>query len=235
MSLMPRDYRLFYHTSKLDHLLSALKDGFWPRYCTEDYSALFRSHLGEQFWLAAPVVCFTDMPPDANEAHRERYRDYTVAIAKDCAENFGIHPLIYVLAHSPVAEQIVSYVRPGKTGRLKLDAGNPFRPLLPYIKVTPGAQRSRGRGGRPANWEVIPFEDEMEWRYVAIGPGLDLLPDYRDTAAIPDEFQQLSNTHRLKVGDDDITDIIVPGKADAEVVTARFPDLKDKVTLREKS
>ncbi|HRE04650.1 MAG TPA: abortive infection system antitoxin AbiGi family protein [Opitutaceae bacterium] len=231
--IFTRDQRLCYHTGRLDHLLSTLELGFWPRYCPEDCSRLFEAYIGEQFWVAAPIVCFTDMLPDTNEAHRGRYGDYTIAITKDSSEVFDINPLIYVLPDSFVAEQLVNCLRPGRTGRL--DKTSPVWPLLPYVKVTPGAQLLRGAGGRPDTWEILPMEDEMEWRYVANVPGLTLVEGVRESKDVPAALMALSEKNRLKIPHDNITDVIVPTKADADAVIARFPALNGRVIVRGKS
>ena len=228
--LMTRDHRLCYHTGRLEYLLKTLELGFWPRYCPEDYSRLFGAHIGEQFWFAAPIVCFTDMLPDTNELHRGRYGDYTIALSKDSADQFDINPLIYLLSDSFVAEQMVNCLRPGRTGRI--DKGNPVWSLLPYLKVTPGAQLLRGGAGRPDSWEILPMEDEMEWRFVAKDPGLTVVEGVRESKDIPAALMALSERNRLKVPDENITDIIVPTEADAKIVRTRFPALKDKVVVR---
>lgn len=231
--IFTRDQRLCYHTGKLDYLLSTLDLGFWPRYCPEDCSRLFGAHIGEQFWVAAPIVCFTDMLPDTNEAHRGRYGDFTIAITKDSAEQFDINPLIYLLPGSFVAEQFVNCLRPGRIGRL--NEKSPIWPLLPYLKVTPGAQLLRDISGRKDSWEILPMEDEMEWRYVATAPGLTVVKDVRQAKDIPPVQMALSEKHRLKIPHGNITDIIVPTRADAKAVIAKFPALKNKVVVRGKS
>jgi hypothetical protein len=227
----PRDHRLFYYTRSFDVLRSTLQDGFWPRYCEEDFSALFRQHLGENFWFAFPMVCFTDMPPKAAASHQDRYGYYAIALNKDAASRHGLQPIIYLQEDSPVARHVAATVRPGGD-RLQVKPGqnNPFRPLLPYIKMTPGTQTDRGPG-RAGAWEGLAFEDEMEWRYVCADHDLPW-PEHNWRGFVKAEHHEQTKNRRLVVDPLLIDTIVVTALAEARAIAAQFPAHVGKIYLR---
>ena len=226
----PRGQQLYYYTSQLEFLISALKDGFWPRYCEEDLSSLLAEHMGEGFWIAFPMVCFTDMPPRTAHDHRERYGDYAIAVNKDAASEYDLVPVIYLFQDSSVARHIAEILRPGR-GRVQLDPkhNNPMRPIIPFIKMTPGTQTDRAPG-RGHAWEGLAFEEEMEWRYIAPDPAH--WPEGRWRGFVKKEDHDLTANYRLKMEPIYIERVVVPKIGDVRAVAKAAPQFSDRIYLR---
>ena len=63
----------FYHfTPKKEHLFSIIENGFYPRYCIENYDYLLRKYKHDPT-IAIPMVCFCDIPITFIEGHVENY------------------------------------------------------------------------------------------------------------------------------------------------------------------
>jgi hypothetical protein len=223
-----RDVYLYHYTRRFEYLMAALHDGIWPRYVEEDLSEIL-GEIGQPIWLAISMVCFTDMTPELAQSHRERYGDYALGVSKDFASKVDIQPLIYVVSGGRLAHEIRAHTRPGDD-RVRTGGGNPLAVLLPYVKVTPGSQRMRELG-REEVWEVLGFEEELEWRYVPAG-----LP-IRDSGGhnrVTDADQKLAERHKLVIPDVYLEFIVVTSREEAQQVVAELPRLREKIHIRQR-
>ena len=203
----PRSPYLFHYTPKFEFLQSSLRHGFWPRYCEEDYSALFQEHLGQRFWLAFPVVCFTDIPPAAATDHMGRYGKYAIQLSKDYASHADLQSMLYMLPGSRLAAHFKDQILANGRRPTSPEAmANPLFRLLPFVKLTPGSQQSRN--GSEA-WDVQAFEDEMEWRYLAEVPELRVIDDYGTAGFVKEHHNEESRSHPLAVPQEYIEAIFV--------------------------
>jgi len=235
--LEARSQYIFHYTSKFDYLLSILRDGFWPRYCAEDYSPIFWDHIGQSFWLAFPMVCFTDLPPAVAGEHREKYGHYAIQLSKDFIPKADLQHVIYVHRDSRLGRHFKATLRPDG-GRIQLDSvsQNPLLPLLPFVKVTPWAQKSRDPGRNPDPdgkvwWELIAFEEEMEWRYVPELPNLPGLAGSSDDF-VPPAQQAATAAHRLQFDPVYVESVVVLTPEEKQKIEAEFPHLSGKARIR---
>jgi hypothetical protein len=225
----PRSQYLFHYTPKFEFLQSSLRHGFWPRYCEEDYSALFQEP-GQRFWLAFPVVCFTDIPPAAAMDHMDRYGMYAIQLSKDYASHADPQSMLYVLAGSRIAAHFKDQILANGRRPTSPDAiANPLFRLLPFVKLTPGSQRSRN--DREA-WEVQAFEDEMEWRYLAEVPELPVVADYGTAGFVKEHDNEKSRSHPLAVAQKYIEAVFVLTCDELALLQTEFPGLNGKIQVR---
>src|SRR5216117_1257493 len=156
MEQSPKDYRLFHYTSCLDHLRGILRDGFWPRYCIEEFTWM----LGHRAFVAFPVVCFCDIPMRTAAEHRARYGRHVLAVSKMWSIGRDINPVWYIQAGSSIYSHFSQVVHHPVRATLKTIPA-PVKPLLPFLKLTVGDQPDRS-GMHPGHSEVLAFEEELE-------------------------------------------------------------------------
>lgn len=160
----PKDYRLFHYTRQLVHLEDMLENGFWPRYCEEDFEWL----VDKPSKIAFPMVCFCDIPIDAANMHRTRYGAFAIAFNKAWASMKDINPVWYIQSESSIRNHIRDSLTTTPRFNVKNNLNNPFLKLLAFIKPTIAFQPDRvieSVGGRGPVTEVFAADEEMEWRY----------------------------------------------------------------------
>src|ERR1019366_9075846 len=102
MQPRPKDHRIFHYASRMDYLRDILTNGFWPRYCVEEFDWLF----GRATYIAFPVVCFCDIPIPAAAYHRARYGPYAVATSKLWTIGRDLNPVWYIQVGSSVRRHL---------------------------------------------------------------------------------------------------------------------------------
>ena len=77
--MQPRSDTLFHFTKNINTLKNILQNGFWPRYCLEDFN-WYNAELG---YIAYPMVCFCDIPLSRINEHVKFYGDYGIGLTKN--------------------------------------------------------------------------------------------------------------------------------------------------------
>ncbi|MFG1495387.1 abortive infection system antitoxin AbiGi family protein [Saccharospirillum sp. HFRX-1] len=153
-----KSHTLFHFTSSLDTLLSILRTGFWPRYCTED----FRWYNQELGYVSYPIVSFCDIPLTQINEHTDFYGKFGLGISREMAISAGINPVIYLTENSALRYSLLQLAQPKKfVFPPNIDLySDYFLEVLSLIKPISG-KMSR------ANGEEIEkdFCLESEWRY----------------------------------------------------------------------
>lgn len=222
-----RDDYLHNYTRRFEYLLASLRTGIWPRYVEEDFSEILGGH-GQSIWLAFSMVCFTDMPPEVAHAHQDRYGKYSLAVGKDLASKADIQPLVYLLRDGRFANEIRRHTRPDD-GRVRLTEQNPMAVILPYVKITPGSQKMYDTV-RGEVWEVLGFEDELEWRFVPIGAEILHAGAHGFITA---DIQNRTLPNSLVIPDVYLESIVVTTPEEADQVLDEFPRHRSKIRIRE--
>jgi|GEM_PF-6716342 len=222
MQATPKDHRLFHYTGRIEHLRDMLTNGLWPRYCVEEFEWL----LDDFICMAFPVVCFCDIPIPAASSHRERYGHYALAIHKDSASSYDINPVWYIQECSSVEGHLAALVE--HPVRVTLDTiPAAIKPLLPFLKSTIGAQPDRG-ASRPGTLEILPFEEELEWRH---SPS-SLIHTWKfgyTRDIVTDAHHHDSIGHRLALDHNDIESVFVPTQAEADSLECQFQALAGRI------
>ncbi len=87
---------LFHFTSTLENLISILTNGFYPRYCLENFE--FSDDVPALH--AIPMVCFCDIPLSQIENHLNSYGRYGIGLTKSWGEKKRINPVMYIKNNS---------------------------------------------------------------------------------------------------------------------------------------
>jgi hypothetical protein len=136
-----------------------MKNGFWPRYCTEDVNWLGYKNFD---YIAYPMVCFCDIPLSRTDEHVKFYGEFGIGLTKEWAEANKITPIQYVSTNSLIPQTFRDIV--DQTYKLaeeeKDKAKQRVRYLLAHSKPTEG---NMVIGGKVVSKE---FYQESEWRYV---------------------------------------------------------------------
>ncbi len=173
---------LYHFTKNKENLKSIIENGFIPFFGQEivqfdDYSD-YKIRV-ESF----PRVCFTDLPVNLIQNHKDKYGAYAIGMKKDWAIKNGMNPILYIQKNSAIGttlslliERIFNFHE-----NLRVDEKiNPSQELVlqsflklndmigrfakqyeiddnsPHIKINDSLiKRDKGR-----------FYDEREWRYV---------------------------------------------------------------------
>jgi hypothetical protein len=185
--------------------------------------------LGHQAFAAFPVVCFCDIPIPAASGHRARYGRYVLAMSKMWSLGRDINPVWYIQAGSSVYFHFSQVVQHPVRATLST-IPSPVKPLLPFLKLTVGSQPDRG-GMHPGQEEVLPFEEELEWRHTPQCLTGTWKFGY-DRDIVSDADHELSKPHRLPLDHRHIDSVYVPTEAERESVITEFPTLFGKVEVR---
>jgi len=220
----PKEHRLFHYTPSLERLSGILANGFWPRYCVEEFDWL----LGGSTCMAFPIVCFCDIPIPSASAHRECYGHYAIAVRKAFAQDHDINPVWYIQEGSSVGRHLAALFQ--HSTRVTLDnIPDAVKPLLPFLKSTIGAQPNR-QEMRKGVLDVLAFEEELEWRHSP--PELTHTWKFGYTKEIVKEtHHDESRYHRLALDHADIDSVYVRTKTEVDALLAQFPTLDGKITI----
>jgi len=148
--MKPRSHTLFHFTKSVESLKSILKDGFWPRYCLEDFN-WYNPQTG---YISYPMVCFCDIPLTRLEEHVRFYGEYGVGLTKRWGVSNGLSPVIYLSQTSPVSLSFSKLFNSTK------NCAEDVNSIISCIKPIEG---NMVVGGIPISKE---FYQENEWRYV---------------------------------------------------------------------
>ena len=182
--------------------------------------------LDRQAFIAFPVVCFCDIPMPAASDHRGRYGPYALAMSKTWSIGHDINPVWYIHIGSSIYFHFRQVAQHPVRATLSTVPSS-VKPLLPFLKQTVGAQPDRS-GMHPGQCEVLPFEEELEWRHTP----RCLTDSWKfgyDRHIVTEADHELSKPHRLLLDHKDIDSVYVPTEAEREDVIAEFRALSARV------
>jgi hypothetical protein len=162
---------LFHFTGERAWLENIIENGFFPRYCTEDFS-MFSSIFGSEtksFEFGVPMICFCDIPLSKVKEHTSVYKGYGIGCTKAWGIERGVTPLMYVKPTSETVQGIqnaLMALNPLRTvNEIDLSAlgivHDHLLRLIKYVKPYEGKFEHSGQV-----FDNKRFYDEREWRYI---------------------------------------------------------------------
>lgn len=179
---------IFFHfTTRVEHLKSILKYGFFPRYCAEytlDVADIRAASIGQSPQHAMPMVCFCDLPVGLIGEHYGKYGPYGIGLDREWGLEKGLAPVTYMHETAQTlkpSQRVTANTSNGGNPRLK----NDVRLLAAFTKLYKGFAWRNGQSEGP-----IMFYHEREWRHV---PPTALLKrdDYQNEAKLKKLHKQL--------------------------------------------
>jgi len=158
----PRSSTLFHFTRGIDALKSILVEGFWPKYCLEDFS-WYNAELGH---IAYPMVCFCDIPLSRIRQHVSFYGEYGLGMSLTWGRQNGLNPVVYLSSESPLTSSlrnVLANLGPNTEKRYYNGAAD-LNHIISYIKPLEGWLPIVDSVPPPPNPKQ--FYQENEWRYV---------------------------------------------------------------------
>lgn len=152
--MKPKSHTLFHFTKNIDFVKNILTDGFWPRYCLEDFSW----YIHKIDYLAIPMVCFCDIPLSRINEHVGFYGEYGIGLTKEWALKNKLNPVSY-LANSTNYGEAINNLFKNHKGEYYKNSGNDLNAIIAHIKPLEGKMLI---SGTPVDKE---FYQESEWRY----------------------------------------------------------------------
>jgi len=249
----------FYHfTPKNENLFSIIKNGFYPRYCKENYDYLLRNYNKLESIFAIPMVCFCDIPIVFIEEHVENYGKFAIAMKKKWGEKH-LNPLMYLMDGSIPKNNFVVlqdilfgekikqksfdvkdlFKRDSKLKKIKKMFYH-YHDFIAYMK------KYKGESIKHDNKEII-FYREREWRWIPKinkedeenGVILRLDPSDFHLIEKKNKLIEKNKRYRLEFSKDDVDYLIVDSeetKHELEQFLSKnnMPQLVDKVHILEK-
>ena len=160
---------LFHFTNEFKNFQSILLNGFYPRYCREDYSMIIPndSPLAPYTAWKIPMVCFCDIPLYQIKIPMGTYGAYCIGLSKEWGKRNKISPMWYAHPNSHISISI----RKLKEIESPIDIEFLIYSIRSYLKPYEGKIWIEDEG----KWsETIRFYDEREWRFV---PDKDVLKE----------------------------------------------------------
>jgi len=213
MTLKPRSHTLFHFTKSVDTLKSILKNGFWPRYCLEDFN-WYNAQIGQ---ISYPMVCFCDIPLTRITEHVGFYGEYGIGVTKKWAKANGLNPLIYLSHSTPVSTALSRLFNqnPHSTGGYYQGSVEDINSIISYVKPIEGTIMV---GPIPTTKE---FYQENEWRYV---PKVQAIRQWisKEEHVVPQtltNFNEIAKTNgTLQIAPTDIKYIFVKSDTDIPAI-----------------
>ena len=192
--MKPRSHTLFHFTKSAETLESILANGFWPRYCQED----FKWYNPETGLISYPMVCFCDIPLTRIDAHVKFYGSYGLGLTKQWAMSNRLSPVLYISKDTYVSNALTRMLHKSPRPPLESykESAEDIISIISYIKPIEGNCKV---DGKPV---IKEFYQENEWRYTANVEGIlpqwiskedhssqELLSSYNGLAAVVSPLQ----------------------------------------------
>jgi hypothetical protein len=228
----------FHFTSKFDYLVSIIENGFFPRYCFEEYDFLLGKHkeVGRPTEFGVPMVCFCDIPPQFINEHASEFGKFAIAMNKDWGKR-ELCPILYIKENTIPANNLINiqwylfnnynieksiiekdttinnYTKSKKEDELLNNFSQSFVDFQDFIGFVKKYEGISGKTG-----EKKEFYREREWRWIPRGNEkakaenrlLRLGPDEKnDELSLEKHNNTLKEYHTLKIKPIDIDYYIV--------------------------
>lgn len=199
--MSPRSQTLFHFTKSVDSLKSILKNGFWPRYCLEE----FDWHSPKTGHISYPMVCFCDIPLTRIGEHVAFYGQYGLGMTKQWTKTNGLNPLIYISPSTSVSTALARLLNCHKVSLKDINS------IISYVKPV---ERNIKHDATQIPYQ---FYQENEWRYIPTAPeipGWITKEEYSDKK-LKTKFNKVAKKHgTLQITPNDIKYIFVKSDAD---------------------
>lgn len=156
--MKPRSHTLFHFAKNIDTLKSVLLNGFWPRYCLEDFS-WYNPQTG---YVSYPMVCFCDIPLTRIGDHVQFYGEYGIGVTKQWGVANGLSPVVYLSQGTSLTTALYKLIINNQliANGYYPEVGEDISTIIANIKPIEGNVLVGGQPGRKE------FYQENEWRYV---------------------------------------------------------------------
>ena len=211
--MQPRSDTLFHFTKNIETLKSILLNGFWPRYCLEDFN-WYNTQLG---YIGYPMVCFCDIPLSRINDHVQFYGEYGIGLTKSWGLTNKLSPVIYIYPSSGPYDALYKLL--GNNYSIKNGyyptANTDINRILSFIKPIHGNMLI---GGQPT--EKV-FYQENEWRYVPNSNNKFkqwiTKEQFNDSSSTNQLNQEIKESGTIQISPNDIRYIFV--KSDSDIPT----------------
>jgi hypothetical protein len=162
--MKPRSHTLFHFTKSVETLESILANGFWPRYCLED----FDWYNPEMRLISYPMVCFCDIPLTRIDTHVKFYGSFGLGLTKQWAMLNKLSPVIYISKDTNVSNALTRMLHESPRPPMESYVGSAkdINSIIAHVKPIEGDAIV---DGKPVQKE---FYQESEWRYIADVKGI---------------------------------------------------------------
>lgn len=244
-----------FHFTKIDRLISIIKDGFYPRYNLEHtfLSDLFELHSAVE---SIPMVCFCDIPLNMVQEHSSKYGKCAIGLDKKWGEKYGLSPVIYVHKNSSIGDAISALANSfsnfqhseyDSDFKLSLMVSTFAKGLGQLTYFVKQYERTEDEylciNGKPYEFKKGRFYDEREWRFVpsnSIDNFWLVQPDIIHNEDELNKANEKLKKHTLRFEIDDIKYIICETEEDKNklinALCERFQlnneDVLEKLTVR---
>lgn len=227
--MKPKSQTLFHFTKNIEVIKYILKDGFWPRYCLED----FTWYVHDVDYVAFPMVCYCDIPLSRINEHIGFYGEYGIGVTKEWAIANKLNPISYLNSTSDYSLAINNIVE-----KSNLPPEHPY--YYEHFKDTNIILSHM----KPINGRMIigsesiekEFYQENEWRYVPKNNGV---PQWlaKNTFNNQDELDKNNNLTKehsmLAISPNDIKYIFVKSDIDIPNIINFIQSEMDNYTSNE--
>ena len=224
---------LYHFTNNIDILISILENGFWPMTAIEDISFMMPKY--EEARVGIPMVCFTDIPIELADEHRNEYGKFGLGMKKEWGIKNGLNPICYMLKGSEIYNAYNHLQWVAQQNALKLDAGNKEGPKT--FEMMDAFMNYAGfikEYSHDVTLNSKPFYDEREWRYLPpfkdAGVRIDgycnrLMPQVVDNRQEKDKLNNhMKQKYTLEFAFDDLETIVVPDQESASLLCYKLKD-----------
>jgi len=204
--LKPRSHTFFHFTKEIDTLKSILKNGFWTRYCQED----FEWYNPEINSICYPMVCFCDIPLSRIDEHIDFYGNYGLGLTKKWGFSNELNPVIY-LSNKPLKKSLLTLFSQNQNQEYYPNSASDINSILSFIKPVKGNIKKEGKSIEKD------FYQENEWRYIPSSPKIQMWISKEDfeNEEIKNKFNKSAQEHgSLKFHPNDIKYIFVKSDLD---------------------
>ena len=244
-----------FHFTKIDRLISIIKDGFYPRYNLEH---TFLSDLFERPSVVEtiPMVCFCDIPLNMVQEHSSKYGKCAIGLAKKWGEKYGLSPVIYIHKNSSIGDAMSALAKGLSNFQQSKDVSGidvlmaistfakGMRQLAYFVKQYERTEDEHIYiGDKLYEFKKGRFYDEREWRFVPSNSIEDIWLVNPDIIYNKEELNKANEKlkkHKLCFEIDDIKYIICETEEDKgkliKTLCERFQlnneDVLEKLTVR---
>ena len=223
---------LFHFTKDAESLISILKNGFYPRFCLEDFTETGNivaetTNLQE---MAIPMVCFCDIPLSKITDQIDFYGSYGIGLTKNWGIQSGLNPLLYItkksLLNSHLVQMRAVFLNP-------IDGDN--KHFIHWIETVSYIKPVQGKMYKGGAFVEKVFYDENEWRYVPVlheNGSAKGTKEYRlskehylDNIIRTNANNELKDAVKLPFVLTDVKYLIVPTQAEARLLANSMHDV----------
>ena len=218
----------FHYTKSADILLNIIRNGFFPRFCIEDYDFLLENHTKNKTptKIGVPIVCFCDIPLTSITEHTASYGSFGIGMKYEWGVKH-LNPVFYTNQNSIPGNMLINLqyilLKPDEDVRMSVQNNkmlpDQIKSLL--LKALDKRQESVFRWYQDFIAFLKKYNDtdskkifyrEREWRWLLTNDKIDndipfrLLPE---DLSQKEEYNKKIEQYALKFDLDDVSCLIV--------------------------